>query len=119
MDRFEVKPLPQYEDAILDEYAALPLKCADGFYTMIDLLSERNPSPNDWCGAIDARYDLYAVPLPDCYRRRLVLTVDQTDTDRPRIVHGTISGSEDACSRAARIATRQLALVNPSWEPAR
>ncbi|WP_226582793.1 hypothetical protein [Acuticoccus sediminis] len=118
MAQFEVLPVPGYEDAILEEFRTLPLKCADGLDTMIGMLEDREPSVKDWCGLIAGRHELYAIPLPDCAQRRLIVSVRRTDRTRPRTVHGTLPGGEYACSRGRDIAVTQLGLINPLWEAA-
>lgn len=116
MPKHKVEPVPGYEDALLEDYAALPLPCADGFSSMIDILETQEPSVRDRCGLIADRHELYAVPLPDCGERVMLLSIDRKARARPRALHGTLPASKSACDRGARIAIGQLGLVNPSWE---
>lgn len=116
MSTYKVAPVPGYEDQILEEYARLSLPCADGFYNMIRILEHNEPGLNDRCGLIDDRFELYAIPLPDCVKRAMIVTVDRKRTAMPRAIHGTVPRSSRACDRGAKLAIRQLGLVDPSWE---
>jgi len=119
MAQYEVAPLPDYIDAILKEYEGLSLPCADGLHTMIERLGEREPSLRDRCGLMADRHELYAITLPDCPRRALVVSIDARATPRPRVVHGTLAIAPELAARARDLARSQLGLINPTWEPAR
>lgn len=116
---FEVEPVPGHEAEILKEFTDLPLKCADGLEAMLDILAEQEPSPRDRCGLLADRHEIFAVPLPDCAMRRLVLSIDCKAKGRPRAVHGTLPSSPHSCENGRLLATRQLALTGPAWEPQR
>lgn len=116
MKIFKVEPVPGCEDEIVEEYAGLSLPCANGFSNMLDILEENDPNLNDRCGHLADRFELYAVPLPDCPKRVLIVTIDQKGAGSPRWIHGTLPVSEKTCERGSRIAIRQLGLVDPAWE---
>ncbi|WP_417741016.1 hypothetical protein [Salipiger sp.] len=116
MSQFTVEPVPGYDDDILNEYNKLPLKCADGLEALIDSLERRDPSIRDRCGLLDDRYEIYAIPIPDCPRRCLVISIDIKDKSQPRALHGTLLKNDTTCDRGRRLATRQLKLINPTWE---
>lgn len=114
---FEVNPVPGHEADILAEFMALPLKCADGFDAMLDILSEQEPSPRDRCGLLADRHEIFAIPLPDCAKRRLIVSIDCKARGRPRALHGTVVSNAQSCAEGRRLATKQLALLGPVWEP--
>ncbi|MEO9527934.1 hypothetical protein [Roseibium sp.] len=116
MTTFKVEPVPGCEDEIVEEFSRLSLPCANGFASMLDILEENDPSLNDRCGQLADQFELYAVPLPDCPRRVLILSIDQKASGFPRWIHGTLPVSEKACERGSRIAIRQFGLVDPTWE---
>ena len=116
MPRYEVEPVPGCEDEILAEYAALPVACADGFSAMMDILGDHEPSLKDRCGLIGDRHELYAIPLPDCARRMMIVSIDRRSRAMPRALHGTLPALGRVCDQGASQAIRQMGLINPSWE---
>lgn len=116
MPNYKVEPVPGYEDAVLDEYRALPLPCADGFARLVDLMEQDEPGTRYRCGLIADRHELYAIPLPDCATRVMIVSVDRRVRAAPRAIHGVCRSSKAACGQGARIAIGQFGLVNPSWE---
>lgn len=116
MARYKVEPVPGYEADVLADYTALPLRCADGFAVIMDILEENEPSINDRCGLIADQYELYAIPLPDCVKRAMIMSVDRKDDTSPRAVHGTRVVSDTICDLGAQLAISQYGLTNPSWE---
>ena len=116
MTTFNVEPVPGHEDEVLEAFAKLPLSCANGFSSMMDILEENDPSLNDRCGFLADRYELYAIPLPDCAGRVLVLSIDQKAAARPRWLHGTLPASASACEQGRQIAVRHFGLIDPTWE---
>lgn len=116
MTHFVVDPVEGYEDEVLAEYAALPLACASGFSLMMDILEENEPGIRYRCGLIDDRFELYAISLPACAKRAMIVSVDRKVSSSPRHVHGILPVSGHTCDQGAAIAIGQLGLVNPSWE---
>lgn len=114
---FEVAPVPGHEAEILAEFTNLPLKCADGLDAMLDILADQEPSPRDRCGLLDDRHEVFAIPLPDCAKRRLIVSIDCKAGARPRALHGTVASNPQSCAEGRRLATEQLALLGPIWEP--
>lgn len=118
MATFDAGPVPGFEDDLLNELRTLPIDCAHGIYSMLDQLAEAEPSIQERCGRIADRYELYAVSIFDCPRRRLVVTIDENRKGRPRAAHGSVPAGAHACNTGLQLASRQLGLINPSWEPA-
>ena len=116
MTTFNVEPVPGCEDEVLNEFNELALACADGFSAMLDILQDHEPSLNDRCGHLADQYELYAIPLPDCARRVLIVSIDRKATGQPRRIHGTFPATARACELGRQIAVRQFRLVDPSWE---
>jgi hypothetical protein len=116
MTTYKVEPVPGFEDGLLKEYSGLPLACADGFSALMDILEENEPGLKDRCGTLADRYELYAIPLPDCLRRVMIVSVDRRASGEPRWIHGTLPASQSACEQGRQIAVRQFRLVDPSWE---
>lgn len=114
---FEVAPVPGHEAQILKEFTDLTLKCADGLDAMLDILAEQEPSPRDRCGLLADRHEIFAIPLPDCAKRRLIVSIDCNAKGRPRALHGTVASSSHSCDEGRRLTTEQLALRGPLWEP--
>lgn len=118
MATFDAGPVPGFEDDLLNELRTLPIDCAHGIYSMLDQLAEAEPGIQERCGRIADRYELYAVSIFDCPRRRLVVTIDENRKGRPRAAHGSVPAGAHACKTGLQLASRQLGLINPSWEPA-
>jgi hypothetical protein len=83
---------------------------------MTDILTEREPGIRYRCGLIADRYELYAIPLPDCLERALIISVDRKDKRMRRFLHGCLPVSQGTCDQSAQIAVRQFGLNDPSWE---
>lgn len=118
MRRFAVKPVHGFQDILLEEVRELPLDCAHGIVKMFDHLEDNDPALRDRCGRIADRFELFAIPVPDCAARKAIVTIDDRDKSRPRAVHGSVLANPFACKTGLQMASRQLGLVNPSWEPA-
>lgn len=116
MGQFEVSPLPDYEDELLEEYETLPLECAHGFSKIFDTLKASNPNLKDRCGLMSDRFEVFAIPLPDCMDRNMIVSIDTKDTYHPRYVHGTLISSVNLFQNSARLAAKQFGLNNPTWE---
>lgn len=86
---------------------------------LLEELAHLDPDPDERCGLLDGRHELYAIPVPGC--RRLVLAVS-LDTGRPDpwpcTVHGLLGRTGTPCAQARKRAERHLNLVDPIWEPA-
>jgi len=116
MTTFKVEPVPGCEEELLKHFGGLSLACADGFSNMLDILEDNEPSLKDRCGYLEDRYELYAIPLPDCAQRVLIVSVDQKASGQPRWIHGTLPVSAGVCELGRQIAVRQFRLIDPSWE---
>jgi hypothetical protein len=116
MASYKVEPVPGFETKILDQFRSLSVTCASGFDHEMDTLEESEPGVLYRCGLLDDRHELFAVPLPDCDGYKLILTIDRKDPVLPRSLHAIIPAADKCCTTGAMIATRQLGLINPSWE---
>lgn len=116
MAEYEVEPVRGFETQILNEYKSLPVNCANGFAVLMDILGKNNPSTKNRCGLLNDRHEIYAIPLPDCQKRLMMMSIDTKDTALPRAIHGVIAANDKACVQGAKLATRQYGLINPSWE---
>jgi hypothetical protein len=119
LPRFEVAPVTGYHDSLLSEFNDLPLACADGLDTMIGRMDHRDPNPKERCGLIADRHELYAVTLPGCDDRAMIMTIDIAAPGRPRAIHGTLPLDPRTNENGRRVAVSQLNLINPSWEASR
>lgn len=117
MSTYVAEPVEGYEDDIFSEYHALSLPCADGLQTIIERLSERNPGDRDLRGWIDGDREIFAIPLPNCAHRLLVVSIGRGSEDGRRLLHGTVASGTSSTEYAKRLVTEQLRLIHPSWEP--
>ncbi|SNR44422.1 hypothetical protein [Puniceibacterium sediminis] len=112
MTTYRVEPVPGYEDEVIVLFCGLPLKCADGFDSLLDVFAEREPGILYRCGLLADRYEVYAIDLPDCPELKMILSIDRREPSQPRVV----PTSDDSCNQGASLAIRQFGLINPSWE---
>lgn len=117
MAKFTVGPVPAFKEDILGGYKSLPLDCARGFVEVTRLLKIGGPNETtDRLGRLDDRFDVYAVPLPDCPERRMIVSIETPGGDGHRWLHGSVPARERLKLRARQLATRHHGLVNPIWE---
>lgn len=81
-------------------------------------LRRDDPEVSARCGALNGRVEVYAIPIPECRRRRLVASLAiGADAGALATLHGVVSATA-ACHQARRLAERQLGLAGAVWEPA-
>lgn len=114
---------PGAKDQILAAVAALSEKCVNGVY--MGLLELEDPDPavqpdlRYRCGQLAGKYEILALPIGDCGRYRLVISIDSDDLLEGQVFyHGVVSIGKHACETGKNLAASQFKLVNPSWEPA-
>lgn len=118
MPSHEIMPASGREDELLEEFASLSARCADGYDTMMDALKQREPSINDRQGLIDDRHEVYAVPLPDCQEWVMIVSIDRKDQAAPRTLHGAIMAYPAVMlgTRAKHRVFRSFGLTKSVWE---
>jgi hypothetical protein len=114
-----VGPPAAAEAEVLAEIAALSTTCVDGVEFLLEELERQDPDPDERCGLLAARHEVYALRPPGCAARRLVVSIDRrARAPGACVVHGVVSSTARPCDAGRRRAEAQLDLVNPVWEPA-
>lgn len=121
-EKRDVDTPPGAENQVLVAVAALSEKCVDGVY--MALLELENPDPaiqpslKHRCGQLASKYEIFALPIKDCGRYRLVISIDSDDLLEGQVFyHGVAPNGKYACETGKNLATSQFKLVNPVWEP--
>ncbi|WP_143526115.1 hypothetical protein [Roseivivax lentus] len=115
----KVAPLPAYHDAVLDEFRALSRPCVAGAEFLLEELESADPDPDERCGLLEDRYEIYTLAIPGCRGTALALALDTARRPPwPCLLLGLMSRRGDLCEAARRRATQHLSLIDPSWEPA-
>ena len=114
-----VEPVPKFQDDVLKDFKSPSVKCVEGADFLLEELEENDPDLDERCGLLNNRYEVYALPVPNC--RSLVLVVS-LDTSRnqpwPCTLHGLLSRRGRPCEAARKRAVKHFNLIDPSWEPA-
>jgi hypothetical protein len=108
MTTFVVDAVPAYADDVIDEYAKLSQACCYGYSILCDALEREEPKLDHRCGLIGGRFEVYAIPIPECSARHMIISIDRKDPDMPRCVHGTVPNSDKVCDTGSHMAMRQL-----------
>lgn len=115
----KVAPLPAYEEKVLEAIATLTSACVDGIDMLLEELEDQDPDPDERCGLLAMRHEIFALRVPGCRRTGLVVSIDRGEPEPASCtVHGLAQASALPCSLAYRMAREQLGLVNSIWEPA-
>lgn len=116
MTTFVVDTVPAYAEEVIREYAALSQDCCYGYNILCDTLERSDPKIKHRCGLIGGRYEVYALPIPECGERHMIITVDLNDRTMPRYVHGTVPSADLGFNTGGHIAIRQLGYDQGPWE---
>ena len=114
-----VEPVPKYRFEVLEDFEAPSTKCVTGADLLLEELEDHDPDPQERCGLLADRYELYALAVPNCAHLALVVSLDTAQhRPWPCILHGLLSRRGQPCETGRKRAMKHLNLINPSWEPA-
>lgn len=103
--------------AVIDSIRRLTMACKENVLMLEEELKSNDPDPQERCGLLDNRFEVYAVAIPQCSRAKLALSIDFGDGNPPSVMlHGAV-GAANACAAASRLAISHRDLMNPTWEP--
>ena len=111
--------LPEdFEQEVLASVRRLTPACVENFL-MLDLELRRLDPETGRCGLLDDRFEVYAIAVPQCAGRSMVVSLDlrgrRRRSLRPGLQHGAVP-AHGACKRALALVERQRRLVNPIRE---
>lgn len=114
-----VEPVPAFADEVLLDFEKPSTRCVTGAHFLLEELESQDPDPEERCGLLADRHEVYALDIPKCAHLVLVVSLD-TKQRRPWpcTVHGLVRSADRPCESGRVRATRHLDLTNPSWEPA-
>lgn len=105
-----------HDTAVLDSIRSLSMVCKEGVFLLEEELGSNDPDLDERCGLLAGRHEVYALRIPGCRGQRLAVSIDLAASDpSPATLHGAVP-ARDACASARRLATQQLAPLNPTWE---
>lgn len=114
-----VEPVPKFRDEVLKDFMAPSTKCVAGADLLLEELENNDPDPQERCGLLGDRYELYALTVPNCAQLALVVTLDTAKRRPwPCILHGLLSHRGRPCDKGRQRAVKHLNLIDPTWEPA-
>ncbi len=113
-----VAPVPAFEEAVLAELVAASVACVDGVHLLLGELETQDPDPDERCGLLAGRHEVFAMRIPRCAAARLAVSVDRAGRGGfgPVTVHGLVSSTARPCEAGRRLAEAQLGLGAPAWE---
>ena len=83
---------------------------------MVDTELRRDDPLEGRCGLIDDRFEFYAIPVPQCSRARMAISIDRRRGRRSAAMqHGAVS-TKGACDAAFNLVARHRKLLNPLRE---
>jgi hypothetical protein len=116
----DVAPPPALETEVIAEIEAAPTACVDAVDFLLEELERQDPDPDERCGMLGGRHEVYALRLPRCARLRLLVAIDRRGgASGPCAVLGLAPSTARPCEIGRRRAEAHLAAINPVWEPAR
>lgn len=114
-----VEPVAKYRDEVLKEFEDPPTKCVTGADFLLEELEHHDPDPEERCGLLDNRFELYALRIANCAGLALLVSLNVSERKPwPCVVHGLAERRHHPCEIARRKAMRHFDLVDPIWEPA-
>ncbi len=116
MTSFLVDTMPAHIEEVVSEYEKLSPECCYGYSILCDILEREEPRLTHRCGLIGGRFEIYAIPIPECNERHMIISIDRKDPSLPRYVHGTVPNSGLICNNGGYLAMRQLGYNNAPWE---
>lgn len=116
MSRMVTAPVG-FEEEVLADFRKASVECVAGVDFLLEELVTQDPDPDERCGLLALRHELYALRVPGCPRGRLLVSIDRPLG--PCAVHGLVPALARPCDLLRSRAERQLKLINPVWEPAR
>jgi len=112
-----VEPVAAFEDEVLADFRAPPVRCVEGVVLLLRELERHDPEPAERCGLLDDRHELYAIPVPGCGAYRLLVSLDTAgNRPWPCTLHGLRPAARNTCDTARTCATRHFGLIAPTWE---
>ncbi|WP_170566013.1 hypothetical protein [Ruegeria atlantica] len=121
-DKRVVDTLPGAKKEVLDTLETLSEECING--VLMVLMELENPDPaiqpnlEHRCGLLDDKYEIISLPIPDCRKYRLVISIASKDLiDGDIHYHGAAPAGKYTCETGKNLAASQYKLVNPVWEP--
>lgn len=106
-----------FEEEVLADFRNASVECVAGVDFLLEELATQDPDPDERCGLLALRHELYALRIPGCGRWRLLASIDRPAG--PCRVHGLAPALARPCDLLRPRAERHLKLINPVWEPAR
>ena len=115
---------PGYEDEVFEAVSALPERCQLGVIMITEELSSNDPDADvERCGLLADQYEVFAMVIPSqprirptCRNHRLAVSIDLKSGSPPvATIHGIVP-RRGASEASRRLVTKQLRLVNPTWE---
>lgn len=114
-----VAPVPEFEAEVIAEIEAVSANCVAGIDFLLEELETQDPDPDERCGLLAFRHEVYALRVPRCPQQRLVVSLDRAVAPpAPCRVHGLAPSTARPCEHGRRRAAAHLSLINPGWEPA-
>lgn len=117
MIRRTVSAPPGFEEEVLADFATVPADCVAGADFLLEELETQDPDPNERCGLLALRHEIYALRIARCPRWRLLVSIDRAGESC--LAHGLAPALARPCELGRRRAERHLKLIHPIWEPAR
>ena len=126
-NRHEDRPVieaPGYKDEVFEAVSALPERCQLGVIMITEELRSNDPdAKTERCGLLADQHEVFAIVIPSrprvrptCRNYRLAVSIDLKSGPPPvATIHGIVP-SRNAARAAQRLVTKQLHLVNPTWE---
>lgn len=110
-----------FEEEVLADFRNASVECVAGVDFLLEELAAQDPDPDERCGLLALRFELYALRIPGCPRWRLLLSIERPAEPalQPCRIHGLAPALARPCDLLRPRAERHLRLINPVWEPAR
>lgn len=114
--RRSVREPTGFESDLIVSIRPLSTICKEGVFLLEEELESNDPDINERCGLLNDRYEVYSVKIPGCKGHYLGISIDLKSSKPPPVtIHGAV-GAHKACTNVRNLVTRQLKLINPSWE---
>ena len=99
-------------------FDGLSFDCARGVDLLLEELEDRDPDPSERLGRLADRHEIYALRIPGCRARVLIVSLDtRPPPPWPCVAHAIVPAGPRRHDAARALAADHLDLALALWEP--
>lgn len=115
-----VETIRTYHAEFMSSIRSLSDDCIEAALMVMRELEAHDPDPDERCGLLSDRFEVYAIAMPGCPSHRLLAAIDLKGASAHRAtLHGVLPARPAPCRDGWRVVARQFHLTRIHWEPGR